>query len=199
MLVTRIPDHAGEAEARLMEQYRGQDRMLSVLAMVTGGHQNVEDATFELPEGRALTTAVGAQLDRLGELLGFKRSGLTDEQYRAVLQGVVAESFSDGTYATAATILQSLYGASAVFVATYPDATMAFGIGSPAVDPSLYPLLQSVFFKALAGGIGVCSLVTFNAAGAFSMAGPQTWVLGFGDANDPTVGGGFGDAIYQNT
>lgn len=199
MTVDRIPNHTSAALSRLLEQYKGKPRAEGLLACATDGLQNVEDALFSLFAGLALATATGAALDGLGRLVGFARSGLSDDQYRAVLIGVIAENYTDGTIPATETILRNLYGAASVFVdAQLLGGHIGFGVGSPTLDPAVYPIIQTVFLRALPATFQLSFLETFDNAGALAMDGPASWVRGFGDTGDDTAGGGFGDLIYQD-
>lgn len=57
----------------------------SLLASYTAQIQAIEDMLFDLYTQRALTTAVGAQLDGIGRLVQLGRDGRDDDTYRAAL------------------------------------------------------------------------------------------------------------------
>lgn len=72
----------------------------NVQALATALLSSMEDVLAEqnqLFNNRSLQTAVGAQLDGLGDILGLTRQGLDDDQYRALLLFQVFVNTSKGT------------------------------------------------------------------------------------------------------
>lgn len=207
MLVTHITTHVSDAQSRLLSQYQGATRLVAVLASLTANVQPLEDAIFSLSLGRQLDQAVGAQLDVIGLLVGYARNGSTDAAYRVLLRGVIAQENSDTTLPTIEAVAGLLYQASAVFVHTgtspaharvLAPAQITLGIGSPQTAVSLFPTVRAMLTKALAAGVALTAVIQFVSAGAFSMAGPQSWVGGFGDATNPAAGAPFATLIYSN-
>jgi hypothetical protein len=199
MNAAQILTHVADAQARLLQQFRSKPLIAGLAGAIVTPIQTIEDAMFSVDSGRQLGTAVGAQLDGIGALLGTPRSGLGDDQYRALLYGTLAEDNSDTTLTTLSNIILSVFGAVAVFVdAQLPGGNVGFGIGSPSVPTSLFPMLQGIVLKSVAAGVEVSFLMTFNAYNAFAMAGNASWVQGCGDVYDPTVGGLLGSVIYHN-
>lgn len=207
MLAQKITSHVADAQARLLSQYKGAPRINALVGALAGGAQDIEDALYALVAGRQLDQAVGAQLDALGTLIGFARSGLEDGPYRVLLRGTIAQQHSDTTAGTLNTIASLLYQAAAVFLQTPTSpshartrapAQVTLAVGSPQTPPSLYETVRGMLQGALAAGVPLVSVTQFQASKAFAMAGPQAWVGGFGDANDPSKGAPFGTLIYSN-
>lgn len=59
--------------------------------------QELEDAILQILTDTILTTAVGVQLDGLGEVIGLERQGLDDATYRARLRSQILANKSNGT------------------------------------------------------------------------------------------------------
>lgn len=210
MIATQITTHVKDALNRLLQQYKGLTYFEGLISAVVTQIQNLEDGIFPIDSGRQLfngTTypAVGAQLDGIGELVGLKRNGLTDQEYLILILGTIAENNSDTTSDTILGIVQAIFQATNVFIETPnspgqpgKSATISLGFGDPQLPSSLYTVVEQILANSLGAAINIVYLSKFSATKAFAMAGPQAWVAGFGDLNDPTVGGAFGSLIYSN-
>lgn len=93
---TEVTDHVAGGLALLTSQFRGQPAARAVLASWIAQVQDLETALFDLLSD-GLTSAVGAQLDQIGDLLGRPRSGLSDDEYRLLLTGIALAIKSSGT------------------------------------------------------------------------------------------------------
>jgi hypothetical protein len=65
---------------------------------LAGPAQDIENALQQLLTQRAVSTAVGSQLDLLGRVVGQLRLGLDDTDYRRYLQARIATNNSTGTF-----------------------------------------------------------------------------------------------------
>lgn len=72
--------------------------------------QNIEDVVFRLLRERGIYTAIGAQLDVVGNNLGEARQGRLDEPYRDAILRRIAINNSDGTTPVVLDILSSISG-----------------------------------------------------------------------------------------
>lgn len=116
MLATRITTHAADAVSRLVSQYKGSPRVAGLVDALMGEVQLLEDAIYDLDAARSLFGhPEGAQLDKLGELIGVERNGLSDATYLSVLRGAISENNSDGTSATVVRAAANLFQAQAIF------------------------------------------------------------------------------------
>lgn len=59
--------------------------------------QELEDAIIQILDETTLPTAIGVQLDGLGEIVGLERQGLDDATYRARLRSQILANRSNGT------------------------------------------------------------------------------------------------------
>ena len=79
-------DHDEIGLARLIWQYRvDAPRIQGFLSAFLTQVQNFDDVTFQVLTGIWPLTAVGTQLDTLGDIIGQERGTLTDDQYRVVI------------------------------------------------------------------------------------------------------------------
>lgn len=217
MLATEIPNHVQLALGRLLTQYKNKPGIVGVITALVNQIQALENGIFPLDQGRQLKFAVGAQLDQLGTLIGIERNGVDDATYVVLLMGTIAENNSDGTSIALLNIVQTVFEASTVFIKTPNSAgigapaQVAFGVGDPQISPSLYSLIQQIIVNSLGAAIRLNYLSSFDGDGCFAMAGPQAWTapgppgftpdalhpwpFGFGDLNNPYVGGGYASLI----
>lgn len=185
MSVTHDTAHVAEAQSRLLYQYRTPN-MLALVAAFVAGAQGLEDAIYALDAGRQLATARGKQLDLLGEMFGARRLGMTDSDFRIALQGTIAKNNSDGTARTVAGIIKLLTGADAVHLIT-PSSVAApadsgyvsFAVYGAVTAPVVTAAITRTVAASVAAGIGIAYIAQASVP-AFSFAGRQSWVGGFG-------------------
>lgn len=90
-------EHVNQALARLIEQYVGKPRVEALLSIFVNQVQDLEDALWQLATERFVDTAIGAQLNVLGEIVGQDRQGLSDDDYRALIRARIKANNSEGT------------------------------------------------------------------------------------------------------
>lgn len=79
------------------------------------------------------------------------------------------------------------------------NAWVAIGVGGTTLPSSLFGVVKNIIENSLGAGITLAYLSTYNAQYAFAMAGPQPWVRGFRDLNNPlSTDGQFASLIYNN-
>jgi len=104
--VTQILDHQSEAANRLPERHKdkvklpGLIRALAVPASGGDSEVKTEEMLIQLLVDRSITTAVGAQLDVIGRIVGLDRaeidSSLSDADYRRYVRAKIWEQRSYG-------------------------------------------------------------------------------------------------------
>lgn len=197
MLATQIQTHIADALNRLMQQYRGQPNIAGLYTSFVQQIQDLENAIFALDAGRQLfdgasSPAVGQQLDEIGTIVGISRNGLSDAEYLLFIFGKIAENFSDTTIPTILNIIGYVFQAEQVLLQEiYPAGIAIQMIGSP-INPSLYVIAKSLVQSALGAGIGIVFAGASPNLNVFRFEAPDTTAInGFGDVNNPSVGGIF--------
>lgn len=221
MIVTKITNHVQAALDRFIEQYKGRVLLAGLMTSLVQQIQDLENAVYPLDQYRQLLFAYGQQLDNLGEIIGLERNGLPDDEYLVLLLGTIAENNSDTTAPVMLYIVQTVFQATSVFIkdpnsntGAAGPAQVAFGIGSPTFPESLYPIIETLIANSVGAGIAITYLSSFDASGCFAMAGPQAWTrqlppsftpspsqpwpFGFGDLNNPNVGGGYASLLFDD-
>jgi len=88
MVLTQKTTHDTEALARLVEQFREKTNLAAVVDAYTDQTQDDETMFWQLFTERALSSAVGSQLDGIGTIVGESRDGRSDADY---LLGITAQ------------------------------------------------------------------------------------------------------------
>jgi hypothetical protein len=97
MALAKVTDHAAQAVARFVAQFKSKPDLASVISIFSDKIQELEEVFFQLLNERALDVAVGQQLDNIGKIVGLDRNGLDDAKYRSRLAGHIKFLISSGT------------------------------------------------------------------------------------------------------
>jgi hypothetical protein len=89
--------HVADAQARLLEQFKNQPKILALVDSLTAPEVDAEAVLFAVRAARNIDTAVGVQLDRIGRIVGEERQGREDDVYRLYLKVRVALNRASGT------------------------------------------------------------------------------------------------------
>lgn len=154
-------NHADQAVERLSSQFRaagmGQDtnNIEEFLRALVDPFQDVEDTLWQLFTERTIMTAVGAQLDVIGRIVGFPRNTTDDDLYRLYLLGQIKALRSRGTINDLVELVQlMLFGTTGqVHLTEYFPAAVIIFVDSTVVTPDL--ALAIVYFLKIAKGAGV--------------------------------------------
>lgn len=198
MLVTKITTHIQDAKNRLLEQYKGRPLIAGFYDAFNRQVQEIEDTFFALDAGRQLwngttSPAIGQQLDNIGEIVGIKRNGLPDAEYLLFIFGKIAENNSDTTIPTILNIIGYVFQAQQVVLQeVFPAGVSIQVIGTP-IPPSLYQTAANLVSAALGAGINLVFVGGSPNVNVFRFEGPGVVgaINGFGDLNDPSIGGVF--------
>lgn len=214
-----ISDHVAQALARNLEQYKGKPRIEAILQTVAQGWQGAEDGLQTIQEGFSLDTAVGAQLDIIGRIVGQPRiPGQSDPAYRIRIKTRIIQNISEGEPEIVITVYSLLLSAPEVFLHAGGFASVRLSspvaIGTQDMINTLYREVQLTLavgvrlnalgvysdstpfrFKGIKPGFGfgqgLLATAYRNTGRKFRFKGVRTDAGGFGDYRDPLVGGVF--------
>lgn len=197
MATTPIPNHIEQAKARLIEQYKDKPLIAALIEAEAQQIQDLEDAANSIETKTALSTAVGIQLDIIGELVGLQRTaGLDDETYRVLLRSKINQNISQGEPVQVIGAFKILSGATLAILSEGSASLMLMGDGPDLTQDQINQLYVQVK-KVMAAGVRLDHLGQFAPAGdAFAFAG-STSAKGFGSTSDPAQGGQLGH-LYVN-
>ena len=97
MTLIEKTDLQAEARGRLLEQYKAKPNFEAFVTLLARQTQELEEIYFDILAAFALGTAVGEQLDFLGQIIGRERLGLSDTAYRVRLNAQVLLNKASGT------------------------------------------------------------------------------------------------------
>ena len=192
-VIERVEDHCADGLELLLSQFQNKPRLAGVLCAFLESVQEVEDAAWQLLTERDLDSAVGAQLDQLGRLVGEERQGRTDGQYRPFVRARILINRSNGRGEELLTILRVVLG-DAVALRLREEYPAAFTVVVSELGALTPDTLIRLLRQAKAAGVRVLleySLVAPEEAFTFATASSVELdpARGFGSTFDPAVGG----------
>lgn len=181
--------HVTEALANLAGFLKNKPNTASLVTAYVAEVQALEDALWQLLTQRDLNSAVGAQLDGLGDILGFSRGGLNDTDYRLQLRAKILLDIISGGINEIIALLQDLIpGAAITIVQSFPAAFTALTSIAPSDPTTVGNLLRS----GTAAGVGsqlIYSTVALSSTFTTSSSLVANSSLGFADSANPGTGG----------
>ena len=186
------------AEDRALMQFRGLStrNMLDLLCLVGGQFGKLRDDLTDIRDAFDLDTAVGDQLEIIGNNLGLPRNGLDDTDYRRFIRiQILLVLQSTGSGPNIIAIIRTYLGATAnpvVFISSPPYHFAISAIDMVGVD---WDLIVPFLRKALVGGVqgvavaGVVGSITWGSQTA-GPAIPSTGTWGSQTAGAPIAGTG---------
>ena len=151
-----ILDVAGEAVALLTAARAKQPLTESTTRALASEVQTIENTTFDLGQVLQLDSASGEWLDRFGAIVGERRGGLADADYRRFIQARIQINRSQGEHERLIRIAQLMTGASFIQVSpAYPAGyTMLIVTPSP-LSATIKARVRERMEQATAAAVGV--------------------------------------------
>lgn len=187
MTSTHKTTHAAEALARLIERLKGQPRIAAIIEAFSAQTQGQEDAGWQLKVSRWVSSAVGAQLDGIGEIVGEPRSGKSDDVYRTYLTARILVNLSSGTADELLALALLLTSTGASTLHEHYPAALLIDIGHESLD--LTDPLLAILAQAKVGGVRLqLQYSTTDDDEAFTFSS--------GDAEEASITMGWADDEY---
>lgn len=183
---SRISDHGAQALARLAEQYKNKVKLAGTIGAYTAQAQAIEDAIVGVFGVPSIATSAGAQLDLIGRLVGEKRSGRVDADYRTWIAARIQANLSSGDPESIYSVFKPLLVAGQTLqIASEGLASFALRIfGAPTTNAT-----QLAAILAIAKAAGVRVLLEYETV---APAATFTWD---GTSAQAWDNGAFADAI----
>jgi len=137
--VTQILNHASLALQRLAQQYKDKPKLAALIGVFTPKVQELEDVFWSLHVDRRIELAVGEQLDLLGRVVGQRRDGASDSEYRLRLKARVRANFSTGSPEDIYSVFRILLPTGTMKITEYYPAGITLEL-HPSIDPALVDL-----------------------------------------------------------
>lgn len=130
-MIDKITNHIDRLKELLPGQFVGLPNWESMLTSYGTLVQDFEDELYRFFSELSLASAVGSQLDGLGEILGETRKGRSDSEYRAFLGIRVKINISRGEPETLIDVLAAITDSTYIgFVETFPAKVLLYFDGS---------------------------------------------------------------------
>jgi Protein of unknown function (DUF2612) len=202
------PDHAGDAESRLLVQFEKAEKLHALVRALVKPFQSLELDAFAVRDAFDVAVATGDQLDILGNLVGEARQSKIDAAYRAYVLARILANDSNGTPTTLYAVARALLGEtvtlqiSPLYPAGYDFLIITAGALVFPWDVDEYEVSSDLVAKALAdalmlatsAGVGFTVYYQYSAY-AFEFASgdvEETDALrGFADDDELDPGGDF--------
>jgi hypothetical protein len=157
-MLEHITDHAKRALARLIEKLKRKPKIEATLNAFNDQNQAIEDAYWQLFSERSIETSIGDQLDILGKIVGERRDGSNDDDYRLRIRARIRANLSNGTTEDIYRVFRALLGpmaGSAVFTwfDSYP-ARFVLTITGILIPTAQVPIFARFLYDSKAGGVG---------------------------------------------
>ncbi len=148
-------DRETTAKNRFIDVFREKTDLLSLFTAFTDETQSVEDMLFQIFTGFDISTAVGEQLNAIGETIGLERQGATDERYRIRLRARVLINLSSGTIPQLVRLVNLLApsGVTSHYTPYYPAAFTVETSGVLSDDEA--EEIGAALIEATGGGVSV--------------------------------------------
>jgi len=95
---------------RLIHQWKDKPNVVGLLTSYLESVQEVEDIYNQLLTERGVDTAIGAQLDILGRIVGEPRNSRNDDDYRNAIRLRISINTSDGTEGSVSDAIKLITG-----------------------------------------------------------------------------------------
>lgn len=179
--MVQITNQFQRALALLVSQFRNEKddgsltNLQKLIKVLVTPFQQLEDVKWQLKTERWLSTAIGAQLDEIGVILGLPREiGESDEDYRERLQFQIFINSSSGTPEEIMSVLSFLTQATHV---NYHDIGIAaFQLETNGLKfPNPPNELNDGIFQVSPAGVNYAPIVaTYNVPISFQLSGDLT-------------------------
>lgn len=195
-MMEKIQDHAQEALQRLVTQFQGKPRIEGLLRALVQPNQDIEDTLWDLLTKRSIHTAIGKQLDGIGEIVGESRKGKEDEVYRIAIKAKIGQNNSKATAEDIISVFKLLVQCEKAFFMEYFPAEVAIF-----ADKNIESLDNNEILKfcqkAVAAGVRLDYIGWYDGDHAFAFQDDPN-AKGFGDAFDEAAGGQFATVTAYN-
>lgn len=158
MTLSYKDNHALEALARKLRQFENVSGLTAILNIFNEQTQDLEDALYPMYTNRFITTAEGAQLDQIGEILQEFREDESDADYLERLQAKIRVNRSSGAAPDLIKIYKLILPDNDIFFEQYGGGGFILNIGT--VETSRVPTYQKFLRLAKSAGINGQLLVT---------------------------------------
>lgn len=188
--LARIESHCEIGRELFIHRFQDKPRLASLLCALLEGVQDFEDAAWGVLVGRWLDTAVGAQLDGIGQIVNLPRAGWLDETYRALLRAQVLVLRSSGTWNDLYRVIVAMGLSAEIFEEHYP-AAISIVLDAPTSAPNALEAFRFLERTRAAAVRLQLEYPTVDPDESFTYASTSS--------PEPSASQGYGDAVAGGT
>lgn len=194
MSISKINNYDAIARARMLQQFKAEcaPQLDGLLQIAVDEIQEAEDVLFQLLLERTVDTAVGDNLDTIGEIVGISREGRSNADYRAAILVQIQVNNTGGQEASIAALLENLVNPATIDIVEVFPAGLDIAIDETGVTNSTIQLLR----KAIAATVSLQFAQVAPGETPFAFSG-SAFGDGFGNLVTPTDGGVFAYVITE--
>lgn len=196
-MISQILDHPTRALRRIIQQYKNRQKFEALIRIIGERAQSLEDVGYTLFTEQELEFAVGAQLDRYGEIVVQPRNGFDDDFYRVLLRVKIGINISSGEPKAIINTIKILSQAALVHYQNLGDASILIGLDTE-IDPALIGFIYDNMEKVVMAGVRLDAITFFDPDEPFSFDGVGPIGMGFSSLASPSTGGKFA-YLQRNT
>jgi hypothetical protein len=194
MRATQITTHQEDALNRLIYQYKGKVNLKNLIKdLSTTQIQEIENAAIELYSRLNIDDSEGVQLNKIGEIVGQPRNGLSDTTYRIFLKAKIAVNVSEGDIEQVISVWKLMTGSSIVSLLEAYPAEVDLYYDVP-LDDSVKDLAFALIQDVVGAGISVGFIAVFLIGLSFTLDDDVA-----GDDGEINTLEGLGAALSQGT
>jgi len=182
--MAKITDHLTPTLEKATSFFASKPRFVSLITAFVNEVQEFEDTAYDVITLSYLSVAEGANLDNCGLLVGLKRDGMTDAEYRKMIRVVSLSNYSKGEAWRLISIVAQASGSTDVkYTPLYP-AGFFLRYVTAALSATLRTAMKTMVTNALPSGVEMSELT--------EMPVKPFCVFAAGDYATPSITGGAG-------
>lgn len=153
MPLTKEGNHFGKMLLRLSEQFKDKPKIASLFRAIAAQAQAIEHALFDLFSKRGPSNAEGAQMDRLGKVVGQVRQGADDPTYALYIKARTKLNRSSGTIEDIVAVFHAVHPTATIRVVEGPPAGFNVRIEGVTLTPAEADAMVRFLREAKSGGV----------------------------------------------
>lgn len=150
-------DCVNTALGRLYEQFAGRANWTALVTVIGQTFQSLEDLSNDVVTQTSIGTAEGIHLDWIGSIVGRRRNGLADDDYRRAIIARGVGLAQDGSIRALLEAIETITGAPGAMIGEIWPAKISVTLGDTFTLAEL-EIIATALRDAVADGVGIAAL-----------------------------------------
>lgn len=112
MTIIKNEDHVQRSLDNRINQFQDSSNLEGLITIYVNEIQDLENAIIQILEDTLIDTAVGINLDHIGDIVGEERQTRSDDQYRPAIKTRIKLNLSNGTHENIIELIKAIAGES---------------------------------------------------------------------------------------